>query len=662
LEPGHPDLELDLLATVFDVARIGICVIDDAGRFARVNPAFCQMVDYRPEQLVGQSYSLCAPDSVVSVQDKFLRAILEDSSKIPREWQIRRADNTLLDALVSFRSLMHGDGRRYAVVTFSDITESKRAKEQLEVLNRELEQRIGERTAELTEKIGALTLETSNRARAQAELLDSERKYHRVINLTREGFWLINGRNETIEVNAALCRMLGYTEDEMLGRTPLEFVDDAYRHILEARLVPQPAPAEASYEVELKRKDGSRMSAAYNATAVISEHGEREFSFAFITDISGRKRLEAELQRTLSERVAILENSLVGIAFVRQRTFVWMNKAFEQDMLAFDEGELVGRSVATVYPSQKVYEQMGPVIDKALAQQSVFQTENRVRRKDGALLWCLVSGRAIDRHDLGRGTIWTIADITHRKETEAEVLQALEREKELSELKSRFVSMTSHEFRTPLAGIMSSIELLSDYGERLDAAERAELATVIKSSVKRMTQMLDQVLLIGRADAGRMEFRPQELALRPLIAQILDEVRSGEAQRAAIEIEWRVQDERWFLDERLVRHVLSNLLSNAVKYSPQGDSVHLHVGSAPQQVIFTVTDRGIGILPEDRPLLFQAFHRGRNVAGISGTGLGLAIVKKAVELHGGRIQVESQLGKGSCFRVFIPATAPQSNG
>ena len=658
MEPGHPDLELDLLATVFDVARIGICVIDDAGRFARVNPAFCALVQHPAEKLVGQSYVLCAPDSVVAVQDRFLQAILDDSPKIPREWKIRRADNTLLDALVSFRSLMHGDGRRYAVVTFSDITESRRAKEQLELLNRELEQRIDQRTAELTEKIAALTMETSSRARAQAELLESERKYHRVINLTREGFWLINGHNETIEVNAALCRMLGYAEYEMLGRTPLEFVDDRYRHILQARLVPRPEPAEASYEVELKRRDGTRMAAAYNATAVISAGGEREFSFAFITDVSERKRLEAELQRTLSERVAILENSLVGIAFVRSRTFVWMNKAFEQDMLGFDEGELVGRSVEIAYPSRAVYEQMGPMINAVLSEQGVFQTENRVRCKDGSLIWCLVSGRAIDRHDLARGTIWTIADITKRKQAEAEVLQTLEREKELSELKSRFVSMTSHEFRTPLAGIMSSIELLSDYGERLDAAERAELAEVIKSSVRRMTQMLDQVLLIGRADAGRLEFRPQPLELKTLVSQLVDEVRSLEQRQSAIEIDWRVQGERRLLDERLVRHILSNLLTNAVKYSPEGGTVQLGVTSSPQQVVFTVTDRGIGIPPEDRPLLFQSFHRGRNVGGISGTGLGLAIVKKAVDLHGGTIQVESNLGKGSRFRVFIPAAAP----
>jgi signal transduction histidine kinase len=205
---------------------------------------------------------------------------------------------------------------------------------------------------------------------------------------------------------------------------------------------------------------------------------------------------------------------------------------------------------------------------------------------------------------------------------------------------------------------MSSIELLSDYGERLDAGERAELADVIKSSVRRMTQMLDQVLLIGRSDAGRLEFRPQPLELKSLVMQVIDEVRSLERQQAVIDLDWRVQGERRSLDERLIRHILSNLLTNAVKYSPQGKPVQLVIASSPQQVVFTVTDHGIGIPPEDRPLLFQSFHRGRNVGGISGTGLGLAIVKKAVELHGGTIQVESNLGKGSRFRVFIPAALP----
>ena len=168
MQPGHPNLDLDFLATVFDVARIGICVVDGAGRFVRVNPAFCTLVDYRSDELIGHHYSICAPPSVVETKDKFLAALVADSPKIPSEWMIRRKDGSLFDALVSFRPITRPDGGQFVVITFSDITESKRAQAQIEAFNRE--------------------------------------KYRRVINLTKEGFWLINARNETIEVNAALCR------------------------------------------------------------------------------------------------------------------------------------------------------------------------------------------------------------------------------------------------------------------------------------------------------------------------------------------------------------------------------------------------------------------------------------------------------------------------
>ena len=668
MDLGRPDLELDFLSTVFDVARIGICVIDESGRFVRVNPAFCELVRYPAEDLIGREYAICAPPSIAQVSAKFLDAVMADSSKIPNEWQIRRSDDSLFDALVSFRSVLRTDGR-YAVITFSDITESKQAKHDLEALNLGLERRIVERTAELTANLDALKAaeealreDIAVRKRLEAEATDSERKYRRVINLTREGFWLINARNETIEVNAALCEMLDYGEAEMLGRTPLDFVDDATRHILASRLVPAPTPAEASYEVTLLKRDGTHMAAAYNATAVINAQGAREFSFAFITDITERKRLEDELQRTSSERLAILENSIVGIAFVRERRFVWLNKAFEQDMLAFSEGALVGRSVQTIYADRDTYEQMGRTINAALSEHGVFQTENHVRRSDAEMLWCLVSGRALDRSDLSLGTIWTIVDITQRKGAEAEALQALEREKELSELKSRFVSMTSHEFRTPLAAIMSSIELMSDYADRLGADERSELVGVIKSSVKRMTQMLEEVLLIGKADAGRLEFQPQLVDVRRLCAEILEEVRTDGELRPPIALIWEADGERRRLDERLLRHVLINLLTNAVKYSPRADAIEMRIASSARELIFTVADRGIGIAPEDRPLLFQSFHRGRNVGNISGTGLGLAIVKKAVDLHGGRIDVDSELGRGSRFTVFIPCVATQADG
>ena len=157
------EVERDILATVFDVARIGICVIDQDGRFVHVNPAFCALLGYRMEELLEHYYAVAAPPAVAAVADKFLQAILADSSKLPREWQIRRKDQSLLDALVSFKPITRANGRQYVVVTFSDISDSKRAQQQIEELNLALGMRIAERTAELEQKVTSL-----ERAEAEA--------------------------------------------------------------------------------------------------------------------------------------------------------------------------------------------------------------------------------------------------------------------------------------------------------------------------------------------------------------------------------------------------------------------------------------------------------------------------------------------------------------
>jgi PAS domain S-box-containing protein len=506
-----------------------------------------------------------------------------------------------------------------------------------------------------------LALEASSRVRAQAELAQSEQKYHRVIDLSREGFWLINGRNETIEVNSALCQMLGYAKEEMLGRTPLEFVDADNRSILERRLVPHPVPAAANYELVLTRKDGTKVSTMYNATAVFNANGEREFSFAFVTDITERKLLDAELRRALTERDAILHSSLVGIAFVKDSRYVWVNKTYEQDMLGYEERELGGQPTALTYSSPEHFERIRPEILAALAKEGVYRMEARVKRKDGSLLWCLVSGRALDPGNLSAGSIWTLADIGQRKAAEAELVQALSREKELNELKSRFISMTSHEFRTPLAAILSSTELLADYGERLPPGEKEELLGLIKDAVRRMTHMLEDVLFIGKSEAGRLEFRPYTLKLRAFCERLVEEFRSFMGRHNELYLELNGEDRAYVLDAELLRHILGNLLSNAVKYSPERTPVDLRVMCHKLGVRFTVVDRGIGIPANDRPLLFQTFHRGRNVGNVAGTGLGLAIVKTAVDLHGGTIRVDSQPGRGTRVTVDLPETGAVAN-
>jgi PAS domain S-box-containing protein len=251
-----------------------------------------------------------------------------------------------------------------------------------------------------------------------------------------------------------------------------------------------------------------------------------------------------------------------------------------------------------------------------------------------------------------------IRDITQRLKAETEISESLARQQELTDLKSRFVSMASHEFRTPLATILSSADLLKLYGARMDDQKREECFDFIASSVHRMKDMLEDVLLIGTTDAGFSQFKPQAHALRPLCKSIVEEVKRGVAKTCpadhAIEIRIASDVRTADVDERWFRHIFGNLLSNAVKYSPEGGAVTFEVKLHADELEFMVADQGIGLPVQDIPRLFEPFFRASNSGSISGTGLGLSIVKRAVEIHSGRIWVESELGKGTTFKVRLP--------
>ncbi|HEY5912839.1 MAG TPA: ATP-binding protein [Verrucomicrobiae bacterium] len=259
-----------------------------------------------------------------------------------------------------------------------------------------------------------------------------------------------------------------------------------------------------------------------------------------------------------------------------------------------------------------------------------------------------------------------------RKKAEEDLLKALEREKELGRLKSNFVSLVSHEFRTPLGIIMSSAEILRDYFDSLEPAERTEHLESIQRSTRRMADLMEEVLLLGRFEAGRVDFKPEWLDLCVLAGRIVDEVRSATANACPIHLEISSESRRAWTDERLFRHIFTNLLSNAVKYSDRGKLVEFTVLRQQNRAVCKVRDQGRGIPEEDREWLFRAFHRGRNVADRPGTGLGLVLVKRCVELHSGSIEVTSRLGEGSTFTVLLPLfpapgpetalVAPNQNG
>lgn len=257
------------------------------------------------------------------------------------------------------------------------------------------------------------------------------------------------------------------------------------------------------------------------------------------------------------------------------------------------------------------------------------------------------------------GVVCSFRDMTEYKEAEAALRSALERERELSELKTRFLSMASHDFRTPLTTILSSANLLKLHYDRLFDEEMPEKLSKhfhrIDSSITHMTSLLDDILIIGRVEAGKLRFEPSLSNMYKLLTSLLDDVKYMLVNQHQIVMDYDEGcPQEIIIDEKLMRQMVSNLISNAIKYSPQGGDVKLTVFCESEMIHIAVEDHGLGIPPKDQEHLFEMFHRAENVKAIQGTGLGLAIVKRAVNLHGGSVSVESVEGEGATFTLNLP--------
>jgi len=230
---------------------------------------------------------------------------------------------------------------------------------------------------------------------------------------------------------------------------------------------------------------------------------------------------------------------------------------------------------------------------------------------------------------------------------------AVAREQELNALKTSFVSMVSHELRTPMQIIQSSAELLDRYVDRLSAEQRDQHFQAINGAIVRVANLTEEVLLFSRLEAARLALELQPFDLDTWLPTLAGELEAAHADRGPVQISGRIA-EPVQADERLLRHILGNVLGNALKYSPPKAPVTLEVSRDGADVVFLVTDRGIGIPVEDQARLFVSFHRGENARHIPGTGLGLVIVKRCVELHRGRITLTSQPGEGTTVSIRLP--------
>lgn len=245
-------------------------------------------------------------------------------------------------------------------------------------------------------------------------------------------------------------------------------------------------------------------------------------------------------------------------------------------------------------------------------------------------------------------------DITARKRADLEIRKSLAREKELRQLKEGFISMASHEFRNPLSSILLCVENLQ--GENnLNNSDREFYLQSINDAALTMNSLLEDVLILSKAESDTQKLKLAPLDLKSFCLQIIQELVSIYADKI-IDLDYQIDINQVYLDEKTIRHILSNLLSNALKYSPSGATVNLIVSNSlePAEIIIEVRDRGIGIPKKSQKHLFESFYRASNVDSTPGTGLGLSIVKKAVELYHGSIAINSKINQGTNILVKLP--------
>ncbi|RCJ24996.1 hypothetical protein A6S26_17510 [Nostoc sp. ATCC 43529] len=493
---------------------------------------------------------------------------------------------------------------------------------------------------------------------AQETLKHSEEKFRNLVEASSDWIWEIDENTVYTYVSPKIRDILGYEPTEILGKTPFDLMspEEAERVIkIFTPIAAAQQPFQCLKNINI-HQDGHLVFLESSAVPVFNAEGQFRGYRGIDRDITEGKQSETplfgsqqKLQYLLSFSPAVVYTCKISGDY--GATFVSENVT---TITGYEAQQFVENSdfwASHIHPEDitQVFGQLSEILERGN-----YTIEYRFLHQDGIYRWIYDQGKLVrDRTGNPMEIVGYWVDITERKLSEQELRVALEKEKQLNELKSRFVSMTSHEFRTPLTTILSSCELLEHYRQKWTQEKQLTHLHRIQTAVKRMTEMLNDVLVIGKAGTGKLEYRPTSFDLVKYCQQLVEEMQMNLNNQRLISFTSQYHSIPCCMDDKLLSHIFNNLLSNAIKYSADDSIVKFSLSCQNGRALFEIQDWGIGIPEEDLPFLFESFHRARNVGNILGTGLGMAIVKKCIDIHQGEIFVRSTEGLGTKFTVII---------
>ncbi|HUZ59421.1 MAG TPA: PAS domain S-box protein [Hanamia sp.] len=543
-----------------------------------------------------------------------------------------------------------------------------------------------------------------------ASLMKEKQRFGALMDYASIGVIILNREFRIVLMNNSTLHLFGYKKKELLG-TNIEALipsssQEKYKlHLANYFADPENLSTDFRMELCAVTKEGTEFPAEVSIGKF--RNASENFAILFINDITIRKkgedeirnlnvqlelkvkertdelditiaRLEeqimetekakAELEKVMQYQKAVLDSSGAIIIATDQNGLITLFNQAAEDQLGYKADEVIGKCSPLIFHDEeetrkgalKYSKELGKNISPGFEVYVAKSKENLINKnewiyvkKDGTRFPVSLSITALrNNQNKITGFLGVAVDVSETKKTEEELKKALAREIELNEMKSRFVSIASHEFRTPLSTVLSSTYLLQKYTQTDEQPNREKHINRIVSSVNLLTDMLDDLLNVGKIEEGKVSPKFNLFNIKEHIENNIEEIKSilKKGQRIIYN---HFGKDRVGLDPSMLTHIVMNLLSNAIKFSPENIAILIESKISDSELEIIVKDQGMGISKEDQQHLFERFYRSKYAADIQGTGLGLYIVQKYTGLMNGKVECKSEPGKGTEFLIKI---------